>query len=162
VTVGELANRIVDPVILVTTLVLFFALWRFVPRLAVVGSAILASSISAITFTTFVETVVPALPSDTDPFFVLLICALIQCGFAAFAVPIWRNLRAYEPEAPPAGSSEEPPAFMKIQGRLAAKLDLQPGAVRPSKRFSEPWMVMAAFVAVLAVLMILALLFGSS
>ena len=158
--VGELANRIVDPVILVTTLVLFFALRWFVPRLGVVGSAVLASLVSAFAFTTFVEAVVPTLPSDADTFFALLVSALIQCSFAVLAVQIWRNLRAYE--APPGGPSEEPPAFMKIGGRLAAKLDPQTPDARPSKRFPEPWMVMTALAAVVVVLMILGLVFGSA
>ena len=159
--VGEIANRIVDPVILMTTLVLFFVLWRFVPRLGVVSSVILASLISTIAFTTFLEAGVPPLPSDADTFSALLISALIQCGLAVLGIRIWRNLRAYEPDAPQPDSSEEAPAFMKIQGRLAAKLDSQTADARPSKRFPEPWMVMTAFAAVVVVLMILGLVFGS-
>jgi hypothetical protein len=158
--VGELANRIIDPVSLVTTLVLFFALWRFVPRLGMVGSAVLVSLVSAIAFTTFVEAAVPRLSSDADTYFALLISALIQCSFAVLTVQIWRHLRTYK--APPAGPSEEPPAFMKIQGRLAAKLDPQTTDARPSKRFPEPWMVMTTLAGVVVVLMILGLMFGSA
>jgi lipopolysaccharide export LptBFGC system permease protein LptF len=92
--VGELANRIIDPVILVATLVLFFALCRFVPRLGRIGSAILASLVSAIAFAVFDAATVPRLPSDEDTFFALLISAMIQCSFAMLAVEIWQRLRA--------------------------------------------------------------------
>lgn len=90
---GELANRIVDPVILVSTLAMFFALWRLVPRLGVLGSAIVASIISAAAFVAFVDAIVPRLPSTADTFFALLISALIQCGFAALAIHVWQNWR---------------------------------------------------------------------
>jgi len=91
---GELANRIIDPVVLVSTLVMFFALWRFVPKLGVVISAVVASLLSAMAFTTFVEAMVPRLPYEADTFFALLISSLIQCGFAALAVHVWRLWRA--------------------------------------------------------------------
>jgi hypothetical protein len=90
---GELANRVIDPVILVSTLVMFFALWRLVPRLGAVGSTLLASLISAIAFTTVVEAMVPRLPSTADTFFAVLISALIQCGFAILAVRVWQYWR---------------------------------------------------------------------
>jgi hypothetical protein len=92
--VGELANRIIDPVILVSTLALFFALWGLVPRLSAVLSALLASLASAIVFTLMVDAIVPRLPSDADTFFALIISALIQCTFAVLAVQIWRRLKS--------------------------------------------------------------------
>ena len=91
---GQLANRLIDPFILVSTLVLFFTLWRLVPRLGPVVSAILASVPVAIAFTFVVDAMVPRLPSEADTFFALLISALIQCGFAALAVHVWRLWRA--------------------------------------------------------------------
>jgi len=90
---GELANRILDPIILVSTLVVFFALWVLVPGLGAIVSALLASLASATLFTTVVEALVPRLPSDVDTFFALLISAMIQCCFAVLAVQAWRKMR---------------------------------------------------------------------
>jgi hypothetical protein len=91
---GELENRILDPVFLVSTLAVFFAVWAIVPRLGAVVSALLASLANTIAFMTVVDAMVPRLPSDADTFFALLISALIQCGFAILAIQIWRKLRS--------------------------------------------------------------------
>jgi hypothetical protein len=72
----------------------FFALWRFVPKMGPVFSAIVASLVTAIAFTFVVEATVPRLPSQADTFFALLISAMIQCGFATLAVHVWRLWRA--------------------------------------------------------------------
>jgi hypothetical protein len=90
---GELANRVLDPIILVSTLAVFFVLWGFVPGLGAIVSALLASLASATAFTTVVEAMVPRLPSEVDTFFAVLISASIQCSFAVLAVQVWRKLR---------------------------------------------------------------------
>ena len=68
--VGQLANRITDPIMLVVTLAVFFSLWRFAPRLDPLLSACLASLVSAVAFATFITGTVPDEPigeADASP-----------------------------------------------------------------------------------------------
>jgi len=64
------------------------------------------------------------------------------------------------PESERPSKSDEP-AFMKIEGRLAAPLSPSDSHVFYRKRFPEPWMVAVGFVAAVAVLMIIGLLLGN-
>ena len=93
-TMGKVIDdRIVDPVMVVLTLGLFFSLWCLYPRLSLLVSALLASFVSATAFATIVAGAVPNLPEEGDVLFARFISALIQCGIAAGIVWAWRELR---------------------------------------------------------------------
>jgi hypothetical protein len=88
------ASRVVDPLMVVITLGLFFSLWLLLPRLGLFMSALLASLVSAVAFATIIAGSVPNLPEEMDVLFARFVAALIQCGIAAALVWAWRRLRA--------------------------------------------------------------------
>jgi len=91
-TISEvIADRIVDPFMLIITLGLSFSLLVLFPRLSELESALLASLVSTIAFATFGA--VPNLPEEADVIFARFISALIQCGIATGIVWAWRLLR---------------------------------------------------------------------
>ena len=89
-----LTSRILDPIMLVFTLGVFFSLWALVPKFGVFVSAIIASVISAVAFATVIEGMVPKLPSEADVLFARFISALVHCGIAGFVVRLWQRLRS--------------------------------------------------------------------
>ena len=94
-TAGKvIADRIVDPIMVVITLGLFFSLWRLFPKLNLLVSALLASVVSALVLATVIAGAVPNLPEEADVLFARFISALIQCGIAAALIRAWQRFRA--------------------------------------------------------------------
>src|ERR1700750_1399860 len=93
-TMGKIIDdRIVDPIMVLIALGLFFSMWGLFPRLNLLVTALLASVVSAMAFATFIAGAVPNLPEEADVLFARFISALIQCGIAAGIVWAWREIR---------------------------------------------------------------------
>jgi hypothetical protein len=88
-----IADRIIDPLLLVITVGLFISLWWLLPRLGVFVSALMSSLISAAAFSTYLQGTVADLPLEVDVLFARFIAALIQCGIVAILVSVWRQFR---------------------------------------------------------------------
>jgi hypothetical protein len=87
------SDRVIDPLMLVVTLGVFFSFWLLLPKLGLLLIALLTSLISAVTFATFIAGSVPNMPFEVDALFARFVSALIQCGIAAGAIWTWRRLR---------------------------------------------------------------------
>ena len=94
-TIGKvIADRVVDPIMVVISWGLFFSLWRLFPKLDLLVSAFLASVVSALVLATVITGAVPNLPEEADVLVARFISALIQCGIAVALIRAWQRFRA--------------------------------------------------------------------